>query len=296
MIQSFRFEREADGKTREEVREGNSTTLTVFDGSRVWVYRSANNTYASRPATRFLTDSSGFASLEFGRQPANVLSANIQGHETLMFGGKPELCYVVIAQYKGTPGDETVPGLLRYSARKVWIGQNTGLVLRDNWEFESVYGGVSTRVSNVYDYSNIETDVPLAADLFSFSPPRGSVASAPVQFQPPTAVPGAVPKLAADATPLPIPTADSGFAISFDATNTGVRWAITGRVRGRATSDGKTIDISVEECEILRPGTFDNPQEIRRITAGIIRHGDSENVRWVMFADSHPVNPHSKAK
>lgn len=142
----------------------------------------------------------------------------------------------------------------------------------------------------MYDYSNIETDVPLAADLFSFSPPRGSVASAPVQFQPPTAVPGAVPKLAADATTLPIPTADSGFAISFDATNTGVRWAITGRVRGRATSDGKTIDISVEECEILRPGTFGNPQEIRRITAGIIRHGDSENVRWVMFADSHPVN------
>jgi hypothetical protein len=77
---------------------------------------------------------------------------------------------------------------------------------------------------------------------------------------------------------------------AFDATNAGPRWALTGRMKGHALSDGKTVEISVERCELYRPKTFDQPLEITRITAAIIRRGESGNTRYVLSGDSHVVN------
>jgi hypothetical protein len=77
---------------------------------------------------------------------------------------------------------------------------------------------------------------------------------------------------------------------SFDVTNAGMRLAVTGSMKGRAISDGKTVEISVERCQLYRPKTFDQPQEVTKITAAIIRRGQNGNRRHVLSGDSHVVN------
>jgi outer membrane lipoprotein-sorting protein len=174
VVRSFTLEREISGKAREEIREGNDTTLMVFDGSMAWTYRSANSSYSSRPATNIPTASSGFQNLEYGRNPLNIISASARGEESVAFGGKSTPCMIVAATYKRVPGVENIPGL-RYIARRVWISHDRNLVLRDRWEFESVFSGIVTRISNLYEYSTIEWGIPLTGDLFTFRPPAGSV-------------------------------------------------------------------------------------------------------------------------
>jgi hypothetical protein len=58
-------------------------------------------------------------------------------------------------------------------------------------------------------------------------------------------------------------------------------------MKGSAISDGKTMEIAVERCQLYRPKRFDQPQEVTQITAAIIRRGERGNTRYVLFSDSH---------
>jgi hypothetical protein len=78
--------------------------------------------------------------------------------------------------------------------------------------------------------------------------------------------------------------------VRFDSTTTGATWAIRANVVGQVNSDGKTVDISIEHCDLYRPGTFETPQEVTKITASIVRQGANRESRQVIFGDSHIVN------
>ena len=77
---------------------------------------------------------------------------------------------------------------------------------------------------------------------------------------------------------------------SFDVNYSGMQWAVTASMKGSAISDGKTMEIAVERCQLYRPKRFDQPQEVTQITAAIIRRGERGNTRYVLFSDSHVVN------
>ncbi len=78
--------------------------------------------------------------------------------------------------------------------------------------------------------------------------------------------------------------------VSFDATNAGASWALIANVKGTATSDGGIVKVTVEHIDLYRPKTFDQAQDINKITVGIIRTGANGERRWVLFGDSHTVN------
>ncbi len=166
---SFSFEFHG-GKTHEETKNGDATTLTVFDGSNAWAYRSFNNSYIKSAATRFPSAESGIEYLQYGRNSANITSAKIEGEEQLTFAGKPAPCDIVLATYKGLPGNPVA----RNVVRRVWISRDRDLVLRDNWTFENTLNNVPIKPNNLIDYTTIEWDIPLADDLFTFQPPAGS--------------------------------------------------------------------------------------------------------------------------
>ena len=168
----FNIEFVRGGKGRAEFLAGNTTiTLMVFDGTDLWTYHQLGNQYTRTPASAW-TFQGEIATIEFGRQPANILAASYQGEEPIEFHGRPVNCYVVLAKYRRGP-DSLMAG---EAMRRVWIAKDSELILRDYWEG----GGMGTANRTVTtNYTDIETDVPLPDDLFVFQPPPGSKMGAP---------------------------------------------------------------------------------------------------------------------
>ncbi len=206
---SFTFEIQGGGRARDETIEGNATTVTVFDGSNLWTYRSANNTYTRSPANRMRLASSpfdfGFDFLVAGRNPGNINSATVEGQEQVSLAGAPVACYVVSANYTGVPVGQAA----RNVVRKVWISRDQNLVLRDNWVYEITVNSLNMKISSSTDYTKVEWDIPLAADRFTFQPPAGSSLAGGPSPTPIGAVPvniGGIPAGGAPDPPTPAPT------------------------------------------------------------------------------------------
>jgi TonB family protein len=210
---SFSIALASGGRMRLQRKSGDSTVLQIADGSSLWTYRSADNTYSQSPAPRGQSD--GLSKLRYGRDPANFTGARVEREEGLEFGGKSVSCYVVSAKYSGVPANpmarEIEPGLMEPATGTVWIAKSNDLILRETWEFSTDSASSlalgKSRVTT--DYTVVEWGMPLAGDLFVFHPPEGSQlvietprteASARPKFKPPpTTVP--VRKVDAKYTP-----------------------------------------------------------------------------------------------
>ncbi|HLK63762.1 MAG TPA: TonB family protein [Bryobacteraceae bacterium] len=150
---------------------GSVETLTVVaDGKNTWAYSPGTKTYTVTEGTQ----RSSIAALEnilYGRAPANIQSAQLQGEESLEFEGHQVRCFVVRAEYARVPG-------LRNSqnaVRTVWLEKERDLVLKDVWEGKLIQpNGDPAQAHYSFIYSSIRTGGPMDEALFSFLPPEGS--------------------------------------------------------------------------------------------------------------------------
>lgn len=164
----FKMEFVRGGRGRVEYFAGNTTvSLFLFDGADQWEYRQFGNTYSKRPASAW-TFQGEIATLAYGRNPANISAASYEREETIDFGGRPVPCYVVRADYRGAPENRMGKGVVR----RVRISKDAELILRDSWEGPLRAAGPPLNITT--NYTVIETDIPLADDLFVFHPPSGS--------------------------------------------------------------------------------------------------------------------------
>jgi TonB family protein len=169
----FKIEFVRGGKGRAEYFAGNSTiTLILFDGTDLWEYHQLGNQYTKKPATAW-TFQGEIANIDFGRHPANILTASYQKDETVDFRGGRVDCYVVLAKYTRAPE----PLMGRDPMRRVWISKDSELILRDYWEGGD--GGTANRTVTT-NYTDIATDIPLPDDLFVFHPPAESKIGQPM--------------------------------------------------------------------------------------------------------------------
>jgi TonB family protein len=170
----FKIEFIRGGKARVEYLGGsNPISLTIFDGTNLWEYHRLGNQYTKNPASAW-TLQGEIATIDFGRRPANILTASYQKDETIDFRGGPVDCYVVLAKYSRAPGLLTLGGALR----RVWISKDSELILRDYWEGGEVPGTANRTIRT--NYTDIETDIPLPDDLFIFQPPPASKIAPPL--------------------------------------------------------------------------------------------------------------------
>lgn len=170
---SFVTESKRGGKIRRELKTGGNTILQIFDGSNIWKYTSATNSYTkSLAAAPFANEELNL--LEYGRNSAHIVSAGLEREEQLTFGGQSSSCYVVRAIYEGTPASPSAT----HAVRTVWISRDRDLVLRDIWELETSLITSVAKVVETVNYTTVEWDVPLADDRFAFNQPPGSHAAA----------------------------------------------------------------------------------------------------------------------
>lgn len=169
-VSSFNFESQNDGKTREEIQLGKSSTLTVFDGTSLWRYPEGGKTYTKVAAVRPPATQFGLENLDYGRRPQNIVAAKIDGEEQLILGGNQIPCYIVAASYQALPGNARAQDV----TRRVWISKDRNLVLRDSWAYKISTATAATMYTNLVNYTTIEWDTPLSADLFRFDPPAGT--------------------------------------------------------------------------------------------------------------------------
>jgi hypothetical protein len=78
--------------------------------------------------------------------------------------------------------------------------------------------------------------------------------------------------------------------VRFEATNAAAQWAIIGSFSGQVSSDGDTVEVSVESCTLNRPQRFDYPMEVTKIDVSITRDGDAGRWYRVQTGASHPVH------
>jgi TonB family protein len=167
------------GLGREEWLAGSTTTsLRVFDGANLWEYHSLGNQYTKTPLSTWQNQNENIATLDYGRNPLNIISASIENEEAVEFAGRPVPCYVVRAAYRGAPSNRSNRAG-KDVLRRVWIVKDAELVLRDYWD-GSLDGVITASQTTTTTYTLVETDMPLPNDLFAFQPPPGSKLGPPV--------------------------------------------------------------------------------------------------------------------
>jgi len=172
----FKMEFVRGGRGRAEFLAGNTTiTLMVFDGANLWEYHDLGNQYTKRAAPAWIFQGE-IATLDYGRNPANIAAASYENEETIDFGGRPVPCYVVRADYRGAPNNRLGKGVVR----RVWISKDAEMILRDYWEGPLTPFMGTARMAATTNYTVIETDIPLADELFVFHPPPGSKLGEPI--------------------------------------------------------------------------------------------------------------------
>jgi TonB family protein len=164
------------GRFRRATTNGEELQLEVSDGTYAWGYSTPGNTWSRRPASSPPAIQE-LQMLRYGRDRANLLTASVEREDSLDFGGRLTLCYVVRAAYRGVPWAPSANEVLR----TVWIARDSDLVLRDTWEVAVAgpFSNTLTRGRQVVDFSTIELNGPMAPDLFAFAPPEGSRQVAP---------------------------------------------------------------------------------------------------------------------
>ncbi len=171
----FTIEFVRGGKGRAEYRypaSGSPLTVMVFDGTYLWEYHDFTRRYTRSPASAW-TFQGEIATIDYGRNSANILTASYLRDETLDFRGAGVDCYVVLATYSRAPG---LP-LADSAIRRVWISKGSELILRDYWEGADRASPAKFAVTT--NYTDIGTDISLPDDLFVFRPPPGSIAPQP---------------------------------------------------------------------------------------------------------------------
>jgi len=147
-----------------------TSTQEISNGANGWIYYPESNTY-QRISAAVDPSPEELQYIAFGRDPAHLGGAALTGEESLDFGGRQVLCAMVRAEYTRMPVITGAGNVVR----TVWIERERGLLLRDSWEGD-LDGGASSlpHFRLVRNYSTIEWDRPLPAELFAFQPPAGS--------------------------------------------------------------------------------------------------------------------------
>jgi TonB family protein len=149
-------------------------TLMIFDGANLWEYHNLGNQYTKKPATSWVFQGE-IATLDYGRNPDNIIAASYERDETLDFGGRQVSCYVVRADYRGAPNNRSG----KHVVRRAWISKDKELILRDYWEGD-VTVGMSVAMAERTNYTTVETDIQFPDDLFVFQPPPRSKEGEPM--------------------------------------------------------------------------------------------------------------------
>ena len=172
----FTLEFVRGGRGRAEFHSGIGDaliSLTVFDGTNLWQYHALGKQYTKKAAKAW-TFKGEIATLEYGRNPANIAAASYENDETIDWGGRQMTCYVIRADYRAAPKNSLAKGVVR----RVWISRDGELILRDYWE--GALNGMPAREIVTTNYTTIEMDIPMPPDLFVFQPPVGSKLGEPI--------------------------------------------------------------------------------------------------------------------
>lgn len=164
---TFRVDMADNGRLyHSTVISGDDTQTEIANGETVWRYSSRTNQISQLPWTPNGASSRELLLLLAGREPAAIENATIEREESIDFAGQPTLCYVVKAEYSDVPWAPR----FNNAERIVWIAKDTELILRDQWEVNSINWGRR----EIIEYSEIEHDKPMDPKLFVFSPPAGT--------------------------------------------------------------------------------------------------------------------------
>ncbi|MGD0500562.1 MAG: TonB family protein [Bryobacteraceae bacterium] len=147
---------------------GPNATIVVSNGSTVWRYASASNSYTRQDGLRGFWPSEVLAWKAF---PAMLRNAAIVGRDQVEFDGQTAECELVRGELPPSGRGNDAPS----GTRTLCIDRARLLVLRDQTEYGSTpNGGATEHITRTISYSRVERNAPLEASLFEFQPPNGA--------------------------------------------------------------------------------------------------------------------------
>jgi outer membrane lipoprotein-sorting protein len=199
---------DSSGKMRMEITSMGGS-LTVFDGSTLWMYMSSLNRYMKMPPNSASSSGQpgggnlgGAAAAGMGTNSfvgyrsvaSNVKEAKILRSEKIQANGSEVDCWVVSVEYE--PADEhttsqQTPGapavdLSRTST--LWVDKTHYLVYRNNSTGKMTMPGTAapTETKQTISFDSITADQPVPEDTFTFTPPPGATEMDLSSFMPKT--------------------------------------------------------------------------------------------------------------
>jgi outer membrane lipoprotein-sorting protein len=191
---------DSSGKMRMETTSMGGS-LTVFDGSVLWMYISSLNKYMKMPSSGVSSGPLGGGDLGgravgamgmsnpgtdslFGYQSvdSNVKEAKILRSEKLEANGTGVDCWVVFVAYESSGGQASseqgagAPAVDLTRTKTLWVDKAHYLVYRDDSSGKMTMPGTGTptETKQTIKFDSITVDQPVPEGTFTFTPPPGA--------------------------------------------------------------------------------------------------------------------------
>lgn len=196
---------DATGKFRKEIA-GMMGMTVVYDGSNMWLYMSAANSYAKLPSNGASVQAGAAGGGMFGGDDAiqeyknvsrGVKQAKIQRSEKVHVNDADVDCWVVSLEY-GASGSEAsaaaqaAPGISFRDfgrTRTLWVDKSSYLVYEDDSTTKMTMGNANTPTTTkqTSKVESVTVNDPLSPEVFTFTPPPGAKEMDESKFMPKTA-------------------------------------------------------------------------------------------------------------
>jgi outer membrane lipoprotein-sorting protein len=182
---------DSSGKMRMETTSMGGS-LTVFDGSTLWIYISSLNKYMKVPsssATSSGQPGGGTGTFTPGTNPfgyrsvaSDVKEAKILRSDKLQANGTDVDCWVVSVAYEASGGQPSsqqtagTPAVDLTRTTTLWVDKAHYLVYRDDSTGKEIMPGIGapTETKETIKFDSITVDQPIPEGTFTFTPPPGA--------------------------------------------------------------------------------------------------------------------------
>ena len=183
---------DSSGKMRMETTSMGGT-LTVFDGSTLWIYMSSLNKYMKMPSISVASSGQPGAGMEvfspgtnsflgYRSVASNVKEADILRSEKLHANGSEVDCWVLSVEYQPAGGQvsseqtASAPAVDLASTKTLWVDKTHYLVYgEDSTDKMNMPGAAApTQTKRTIKFERITVDQPIPEDTFAFTPPPGA--------------------------------------------------------------------------------------------------------------------------
>jgi thiol-disulfide isomerase/thioredoxin len=165
-------------KTRSEVRDGGTTTITISDGSTSVIYASVKNEYAKIPGAAISPQLQSSAASTSGAGASGPTTTKTLRDAVIRIKGRPYDCWVVESHITGDTvslSELGVPDTTVSGTTTTWIDKKLLLEIQSISVMVTQQAGqppVTVKLKSIIEDINI--DQPIPDSTFNFTPPQGA--------------------------------------------------------------------------------------------------------------------------